>query len=276
MKLDRIERQRVDRTDRRLHHGGRLAGQTQNEMGARTDSAFGSHLDGPAGAGEIVSAIDRAERRVVTRLDSVLDRHVTGFGQPGEIVELRPVDAVGTRSDDDPRHLGQFESLRENLFQPLQRSIRIRKRLEIGQIPFGRTIATAMELDPFLELSADALVRSAVGRRESRVVAERATARGERAVAIGTSEPGMYGQLLHAKAEQTAEIAGIAVIAPVVAPRISHRTRRNTGRTGIIAFSTPRQIPGTASKGARSAATARGPALRARVSRSRCRPDSRA
>ena len=116
-----------------------------------------------------------------------------------------------------------------------------------------------MELDPFLELSADALVRSAVGRRESRVVAERATARGERAVAIGTSEPGMYGQLLHAKAEQTAEIAGIAVIAPVVAPRISHRTRRNTGRTGIIAFSTPRQIPGTASKGARSAATAHGP-----------------
>lgn len=122
-----------------------------------------------------------------------------------------------------PRHLGQFESLREDLPQPLQRSIRIRKRLEIGQIPFGRTIATAMELDPFLELSADALVRSAVGRRESRVVAERATARGERAVAIGTSEPGMHGQLLHAKAEQTAEIAGIAVIAPVVAPRISHR-----------------------------------------------------
>ena len=149
------------------------------------------------------------------------------------------------------------------------------EELEIGNA-WAETMADGDGTRSLPQYAADALVRSAVGRRESRVVAERATARGERAVAIGTSEPGMYGQLLHAKAEQTAEIAGIAVIAPVVAPRISHRTRRNTGRTGIIAFSTPRQIPGTASKGARSAATAHGPALRARVSRSRCRPDSRA
>ena len=189
-------------------------------MRSGMDAARRRRLHGPLRAGEVVSAVDGLQRAVVARLDAVFDHDVVGFGEPGEVVEFAFVDAVRARADDDPGYLRHFERLRKNGFEPLQRRIRIRKGLEVGQVFFRGAVAAAVEFDSLFQLLPDVFLRRAIGRRESRVVAERASAGRDRAVAVRAGESGVDRQFLHAGAEQPPEVSGIAVVTSRIPPGI--------------------------------------------------------
>ena len=100
------------------------------------------------------------------------------FGQHRKIVELAFVDTVGTCADDDSCNLGQFESLRKNLLQPLQRRVCVRIRLKISKVFFCTAVALLMKFDPLFELLANAFLWRAIGGGKSIVIAEGAPSGG--------------------------------------------------------------------------------------------------
>lgn len=92
-------------------------------MGAGVDASRCGHLQCASCTGEVVSSVDGGKRLVETGFDAVFDNDIVVLGKRCKVVELVFVDAIGTRSDNDPCDLGQFECLRKNFLQPFQRSV---------------------------------------------------------------------------------------------------------------------------------------------------------
>ena len=196
---------------------------TAHSLIARYLDPRGGHLDGAAGAREVVAPVDGPERGVEGRFDAVFEGDIPLPGQPGEIVELALVDAVGARADDDSRHAGMRAGLIVKPLQPLQRGVGVGKSLEIDQVALRRTVAVAVEFDPLGDLLPDALRGHAIRRGERSVVTERTPSLADRPVAVGAGEARIDGKFLHPAAEQTAEVPRIGVEPPRIAPRVSHR-----------------------------------------------------
>lgn len=217
------ERQGVDPLHLVEQHRVGLAGKSEDEVCADVQAPRGGHLDGAAGAREVVAPVDGPERGVEGRFDAVFEGDIPIPGQPGEIVELALVDAVGARADDDSRHAGMREGLIVKPLQPLQRGVGVGKSLEIDQVALRRTVAVAVEFDPLGDLLPDALRGHAIRRGERSVVTERTPSLSDRPVAVGAGEARIDGKFLHPAAEQTAEVPRIGVEPPRIAPRVSHR-----------------------------------------------------
>ena len=183
----------------------------------------GRHLHSPAGAGEIVTAVDGPQRGVVSRFDAVFEGHIAVAGQFGEPVEFRLVHAVGARADDDARHFGMRQRLAVQLFQTLQRGIGVGKRLEIDQVSACRAVAVAVKLDALVDLLPDAFRRGAVRGCKRPVVTERTPSFSNGSVAVGTGKTRIDREFLDPAAEHPAEIPRIGVEPPLIAPRIGHR-----------------------------------------------------
>ena len=229
MEFQRRERQRIDRRDLLQQHRVRLARQSEDKVRPDVQSPRGGHLHGAARAGEVMPAVHRPQRLVAGRFDAVLDGHVPPARQLREIVQLFGVHAVGPRADDDARHVGMRQRLAVHLLQPLQRRIGVRKRLEVDQILRRRAVTPAVELDPLLDLPPHPLDRHAVRGSERPVVAERTSSPAYRSVPVGTREPGVHRQFLHAAAEHAAKIPRIGVEPPVIAPRIHRYNPQSEG-----------------------------------------------
>lgn len=140
------------------------------------------------GAREVVAPVDGPERGVEGRFDAVFEGDIPIPGQPGEVIELALVDAVGARADDDSRHAGMREGLIVKPLQPLQRGVGVGKSLEIDQVALRRTVAVAVEFDPLGDLLPDALRGHAIRRGERSVVTERTPSLSDRPVAVGAGE----------------------------------------------------------------------------------------
>ena len=193
VEFHRGERQRVDGVDLAEQHLVALARQAEDEVGPHVQPPPGGELHGAAGAGEVMTPSDGAQRRVRGRLDTVLDGHVAVARHLGQQVELRLVDAVGTRSHDDALDLRMGERLVVERPQPLGRRIGVRVGLEVDQIAPRRAVAVHMEGNPLLDLLRDALLGPAIRRGERSVVTERTPPVSQGSVAIGAGEARIDG-----------------------------------------------------------------------------------
>ena len=188
----------------------------------RTDrNAPGScRFDGPQCAIEIMSPVYLLQCLIIARFDPVLDRHIVPLRQLSEIIQLPPVNAIGTGADNNPCHFGQFKGFRKNSFQPIKRCIGIGKRLEIGKITISLPVTVPVKFNTLLQLLPDTFARPALGRGKGFITAKSTAAVTERSVPIGTAKAGIDRQFLDTRAERTAEITRIAVVTPLVTPRI--------------------------------------------------------
>ncbi len=132
------------------------------------------------------------------------------------------VDKVGSRADDDSNDFGHFQGLFVDVLQFLNRLVCVRKRLEISEILVRPAITPSVELNAFLNLLTDGLLRPTIRRVESLVAAKSATARADSPIPIGAAEARIYADFLHSPAELLLEVVAVAVKASGVAPREGH------------------------------------------------------
>ena len=118
------------------------------------------------------------------------------LSQRGQVVQLLVVDAVGSGADHKTGNHGVGEGFLITLTQHLQRGVGVAVRLEVGHIARGFPVAAGVETDALLNLLRDAACRAAISGRKGFAVAEGAACGAERAVAIGTGEAAIHGNLL--------------------------------------------------------------------------------
>ena len=155
---------------------------------------------------EEMAPVDEPQRVVVRRLHTILHHHIFPLGQLGEVVQQIVRHAVGTRAKDQSIHKRVGESLLVFGDETGSLSVRVRVRLEIGQIAHG-LIFSAKKGDALFDLLGDAMRREAIIRVERTVVTIRASSRRDGSVAVWTREPSIDGNLLHFMGEKFHQIS---------------------------------------------------------------------
>lgn len=111
-----------------------------------------------------MAATDGPQCFVAGGFDAVFDRHIVFPRQLRQQIQLLVVHAIGPRADHQSRNPGMIQRFGIKLPKSRDRSVRIGKRLEIGQTkpfvpPSGR-----MESDSLVDLPRQALPGRTVGR----------------------------------------------------------------------------------------------------------------
>ena len=81
----------------------------------------------------------------------------------------------------------------------------------------------SVEVNAFLDLLLDGLLRLTIRWVESLVAAKRAASRADFTVTVGTTEACIDTNLLHPASELLREVVAVAVESAFVAPRVNHR-----------------------------------------------------
>ena len=220
VELDRFERQGIDPLHLPKKHFVVFAGQPQNEMGPDVQPPCGARRNSLPGRREVMAATDGPQCFVAGGFDAVFDRHIVFPRQLRQQIQLLVVHAIGPRADHQSRNPGMIQRFGIKLPKSRDRSVRIGKRLEIGQTkpfvpPSGR-----MESDSLVDLPRQALPGRTVGRGERPVITERTPLRSDRSVPVGTAQAGIHRDLTHPTAEMSPALRRVAVPGSAVAPRI--------------------------------------------------------
>ena len=167
-----------------------------------------------------MAATDGPQCFVAGGFDAVFDRHIVFPRQLRQQIQLLVVHAIGPRADHQSRNPGMIQRFGIKLPKSRDRSVRIGKRLEIGQTkpfvpPSGR-----MESDSLLDLPGDRLLRGGGKITASALTAENTAAVPDGAVPVGTAQAGIHRDLTHPAAEMSPAIRRVAVPGSAVAPRI--------------------------------------------------------
>lgn len=178
---------------------------------------------GAAGAREVVAPVDGPERGVEGRFDAVFEGDIPIPGQPGEVIELALVDAVGARAGRrfPPRRDARGPHRKASSAAPAGRRCWKKPGNRPGSAAPNGSGCGGIRSPR--RSAADALRGHAIRRGERSVVTERTPSLSDRPVAVGAGEARIDGKFLHPAAEQTAEVPRIGVEPPRIAPRVSHR-----------------------------------------------------
>src|SRR4029079_16734019 len=109
--------------------------------------------------------------------------------------------AIRPCADDQSNHLRMRQRLFINRAQQLDGTIRIRRRLKIGQVIVALAVAKPHPRDALIDLPANAQPRQPAAGAETTVIAERATTDGNGAIDIRASKASVDADLLHAAAK---------------------------------------------------------------------------
>ena len=157
VELYRREWQRIYQLGLLDKHLVALAWKSQYKVRSAMNSSLGSQGHSSLGAGEVVTAIDSPKCIIVTRLDAILNGHISPLGQLCEVIQLLLIYAIGTCAYHNSRHFGVSQSLVVTLSEPLLRGIGVGVRLKIGQILLGGAVTSAVKLYTLVNLLCDAL-----------------------------------------------------------------------------------------------------------------------
>ena len=125
MEFDGSKWQRIDRIALVYKHLVALFGQSEDKVRTAMQTLLGGHLHRAAGTRKVVATVDPGERRIVARLDALLDRNIFLARQFGQQIELLAIDTIGARADDYALHLRVRKSLGVELAQAFDGSVSI-------------------------------------------------------------------------------------------------------------------------------------------------------
>ena len=168
-------------------------------------------FDGEARLLEGVPAVDASQRVVVSTLHTVFHDEEATLVQVFEIVEERVGHAVRARADDDTHNIFHLQGLFIELAETVDGGIGVGISLEVGQI-LHLGVFPRKELLASLQLTGDAVLALTVGRIEGAVVAVDAATCGETAIAVGTGEARIDGNLLYTEGETAAYPRAVIII----------------------------------------------------------------
>ena len=178
--------------------GSRLSGQTDDDVSSGDDASVVGRRYGEPGAFEGVSAVYPLEGGVAGALYSVFHGEERLPVQPLKIVEQLVVDAVGARAHHESHNVVAGESLLVAPPYRVEARIRVAVCLEIRQV-FHVGIFPREERLAVADLPPDGERAVAVGGVKRAVVAEGASSAAYAAVAVGTREAGVDGNLLYSE-----------------------------------------------------------------------------
>jgi len=196
-------------------------------VGAAGEAIGVDEFDGLACGGEGVSAVDAGECGVVGGFDTEFyDNRTNRSNRSNRHYDRTKhfedflIDTVGAGADDEADDVGNGEGLAIEFFKLVDRFVRVGKSLKISEIRRGAAVASAMELDAFFNLLADAFFGAAVRWVECVVATEGAAAGADGTVAVGAAEACVDTDFLDAGAELLFHIGGVGIETTVIEPRV--------------------------------------------------------
>lgn len=145
---------------------------------------------------ERVPAVDGREREVVRRLQT--DFHDDGLFAIAfrEVLDFFVLEAIRARADGEPRDLLVLDNRVDNPAQVLERRMRVRVRLQVGENPCVRVLFPEFR-DELFELLLDAYFRLVKDGTETAVVAVTATRKTLCAVQVRATHAAIQRELAH-------------------------------------------------------------------------------
>jgi hypothetical protein len=161
------------------------------------------------------------------RLQAELDADVRPARQFLDQIERLVGNAVAAGADGQADDLRMRKRCLVNRAEFFERSVRVRRGLEIGQ-ELVADVASLQPADAVVDLFQNGLLRNPPRRAEAAVIAKDAAPPGDRAVDVGAGEPGVDADLLDPLAELAAEEKIVFVVAQACRlPRLRRRGRQS-------------------------------------------------
>lgn len=156
-----------------------------------------------------MAAVYGAERGVVAALDAIFYHDIISFRKGGEIVQPLPIHTIGPSAYDETFNSWVGKSFSVFPLEDIHGSVGAGVGLEIGKVAAGAAVPSCMKMNTLVKLLGNALLGLAIVGVECGIVAERAAAITQRAVAVGTAKSCVEGQLLYWVAEVLPTIVGV-------------------------------------------------------------------